>query len=268
MIDKEKIYFVIIVISICIYFYFITKKTYNINILEYGENDIKKIYNINILEYGENDIEKKLDLCIKRRIPTLIKNGLKYFPELQKWNEEYIYKKYGDKKCSVATDGKRVEKHFTDKNMSYKEYFEKNKNLYLFSREKYHKKKVNTYIDYLTFPNPFFTKKEIHHNVFYTGPESSGILPHYHGDSFNLMIYGEKKWILFDSNKITRKINKFYEKKYKKNILWKNWYKNEYKYLISKTNVIEFIQNPNDIVFVPRGYLHTVNIHEAQIQYH
>ena len=242
MIDKKKIYFVIIVISICIYLYLITKK----------------IYNINILEYGENDIKNKLDLCIKRRIPTLIKNGLKYFPELQKWNEEYIYKKYGNKKCSVAKDGKRIEKHFNDKNMNYKNYFEKNKNLYLFSRESYHKKKVNTYIDDLTFPNPFFNKKDIHHHVFYTGPKSSGILPHNHGDAFNLMIYGEKKWILFDSNIITQKINRFYEKKYKKNILWENWYKNEYKYLISKTNVIEFIQNPNDIVFVPRGYLHTV----------
>ena len=49
-----------------------------------------------------------------------------------------------------------------------------------------------------------------------------------------------------------------YGKKYKKNIMWKNWYKNEYKKLISKTDVIEFIQQPNDIVFVPNGYLHTV----------
>ena len=30
------------------------------------------------------------------------------------------------------------------------------------------------------------------------------------------------------------------------------------KNLIYKTDVIEFIQHPNDIVFVPRGYLHTV----------
>ena len=72
------------------------------------------------------------------------------------------------------------------------------------------------------------------------------------------MIYGEKKWILYDVNKITAELTETYGKKYKKNIMWKNWYKNEYKKLISKTDVIEFIQQPNDIVFVPNGYLHTV----------
>lgn len=243
-ITRKYIFFIIIIISLVLYFYLNTTKIYNINVIE---------DDINI-----KNLKKQLDLCVKNRVPTVIKNGLKYFPEIHKWNEEYIYKKYGDKKCSVATDGKRVERHFTDKNMNYKEYFEKNKNLYLFSRESYHKKKLNTYIDDLTFPNPFFNKKEIHHNVFYTGPESSGILPHSHGDAFNLMLYGEKKWILFDYNNKTGKLNDFYERKYKKNIEWKNWYKNEYKNLISKTDVIEFIQYPNDIVFVPRGYLHSV----------
>ena len=72
------------------------------------------------------------------------------------------------------------------------------------------------------------------------------------------MIYGEKKWILYDFNKITAELTETYGKKYKKNIMWKNWYKNEYKNLISKTDVIEFIQQPNDIVFVPNRYLHTV----------
>ena len=43
--------------------------------------------------------------------------------------------------------------------MTYKEYFEKNKNLYVFSREQYDITKKNTYIDYLRFPNPFFNKK-------------------------------------------------------------------------------------------------------------
>ena len=142
--------------------------------------------------------------------------------------------------------------------MTYKEYFEKIKNLYVFSREQYDITKKNTYIDYLRFPNPFFNKKDIHHYIFYTGPKDTGILPYAHGDVFNLMIYGEKKWILYDFNKITAELTETYGKKYKKNIMWKNWYKNEYKKLISKTDVIEFIQQPNDIVFVPNGYLHTV----------
>ena len=92
------------------------------------------------------------------------------------------------------------------------------KNLYVFSREQYDITK-NTYIDYLRFPNPFFNKKDIHHYIFYIDFKRYFILPHAHGDVKNLMIYGEKKWILYDINKITAELTETYGKKYNLYIL-------------------------------------------------
>ncbi len=204
-----------------------------------------------------NDIDlDKFKQIKENRIPTLIKNGLKYFPKLQKWNKNYIIEKYGNEICNYSYHARPVRSNLY---CNYIDFFNKYNNTYSFSRKTFDITKIDTFIQDLTFPNPLFSKKNINKHIFFTGPEYSGALPHSHGPALNLMVYGRKRWIFFDANDtIGKKLEQYYYKKYPKDVLWIDWFKLEYKKLKKQIDIIECIQEPNDIVFVPNEYNHTV----------
>ena len=101
--------------------------------------------------------------------------------------------------------------------------------------------------------------------LFFAGLKNTAALPHSHGAALNLMVYGEKKWIFFDSNTPTgTTIEQFYYKKYPKHEEWINWYNQEYDKLKLSIPIIECIQELNDIVYIPNKFNHTVlNIEET-----
>lgn len=190
------------------------------------------------------------------RQPTLIKNGLKYFPKLKKWNIDYIIENYGEKSCSYSYHARPVRSKLE---CNYKTYFENYNKTYTFTRKIFDINEKNTFIDDFTFPNPFLCIKDLDKQIFYCGPAYSGALPHSHGPALNLMVYGRKRWIFFDTlNEIGKKLENKYYQKYPKDVTWMDWFKIEYKNLKQQTNIIECIQEPNDIVYVPDNYNHTV----------
>jgi len=213
---------------------------------------------MNIINIENMDTEELINNLInikKNRTPTIIKNGLKYFPKIQKWNEKYIIEIFGDNMGSITIkNDARPEAYFNYYNISYKDYFDKYTDTLSFTRKNFTEQDKNTFIDDIEFTNPFFTKNSIISYIFYTGPINSGLLPHKHGDVFNLMVYGEKKWIFFENDEL----NKYYKFKYPNHILWQDWYDNEYETLKKTNNIIEYIQEKNDIIYVPRNYIHTI----------
>ena len=193
----------------------------------------------------------------ENRIPTLIKNGLKNFPELKNWNTEYIIKKYGKTNCIYTNDARPVSSRLT---ATYTDFFYNlsNKN-YTFTRKMYDINNTLDFIDDFTFPNPYFSKNEIEKHIFYSGPATTGALPHSHGAALNLMIYGKKKWIFFDKiTHIGKKLEQYYYKNYPPKSQYNDWYNSEYDTLKKTIPIIECIQEPTDIVFVPNQYNHTV----------
>ena len=204
------------------------------------------VNNITKLEFEE--IQKK-------RIPTLIKNGLKDFPRIKEWNKDYILKKYGKSMCNYSYDSRPVRSKSI---CSISEYFNNYPDSYSFTRKKFNPLETNVFTDDITFPNNLFYKKDIDKSIFYCGPSHTGALPHSHGAALNFMVYGKKKWIMFDTKtELARKVQQYYYEKYP-SAIWMEWFKAEYKNLKENIPILECIQEDNDIMFVPDGYNHTV----------
>ena len=117
--------------------------------------------NINIL----NSLSKEeFNIIQQNRIPTLIKNGLKYFPKLQKWNIHYIIDNYGDSSCNYSHYTRPVRNYTTT---TYKNFFNNNyTNSYTFTRTPFNINDSNTFIQDISFPNPLFKKTDISYLLF------------------------------------------------------------------------------------------------------
>ena len=199
---------------------------------------------------------KKINDLLKKRKPILFKNGLQYFPNLCNWDSTYLIQNYGTEICNYSYDARPVRsRNQTNLEMYFNRY---QSNSYLFSRKVFDKHN-KTFINDLTFPNPFFNECNIEKYIIYSGPDKTGALPHSHGSAFNCMVYGEKKWIFFDSNtKTGKQLENYYYAKYPHTFTWMDWYNKEYENLLKLNITSEIIQQEKDIVYVPTCYNHTV----------
>ena len=208
---------------------------------------------ISILFEEVND--EKIKSLIEINEPFLIKNGLKAFDKIIKWNQEYLVNKFQNEKCHYSFDARPV---MSRNNDTLKNYFENFKSTaYLFDRKKYSINKH--FLDDLYFPNPYFNEKMISNYILYSGSTNTGALPHSHGAAFNCMVYGKKQWILFDSSTMQGKqLERYYYKNYSNGCMWKQWYDKEYEKLLNINITKECIQNSGDIIYIPKYYNHAV----------
>lgn len=72
---------------------------------------------------------------------------------------------------------------------------------------------------------------------FHLGPPLSGSPPHFRRNSWNVLIYGQKRWFLYPPNKAF----------YSKQSVW-DWWRGEYS---RHPDALECVQYPGDLVFVP-----------------
>ena len=194
----------------------------------------------------------------KNRIPTIYKNAVKVnFEIMNTWSIPYIKQKFGNQDCRGYFSNKFIIKSplescydYLSKSIPYKYTL--------------HRLGNNTFDNDLTFPNVFFKKKDLISNIFYEGPENTGVLPHSHlGGAYNIMIYGFKEWTLFDmTSQDGYKMHEYLQKEYTNTSTFLEFYKN-YNIIIDKLNdnnipVLRGIQEPGDIVYVPEGYEHFV----------
>ncbi len=210
----------------------------------------------------ENITIEELENLNKNRIPTLIKNGIKHFPNLQKWNKEYIINKYGNMKCNYSYHDRPVRSEIQT---NYSNFFHNlDKNTYTFTRKLYNSNDYD-FIQDFTFPNSFFVESNIDKRIFYSGPKNTGALPHSHTTALNFMIYGKKKWIFFDTiTPVGKNLENYYYQQYPIDVKYNDWYKLEYNQLKNTIPIIECIQEPYDVVFIPNMYNHSVyNLEET-----
>jgi oxalate decarboxylase/phosphoglucose isomerase-like protein (cupin superfamily) len=192
----------------------------------------------------------------RRRIPTLIKNGTSEFKNLKKWDKEYIIKKWGKSICSYSDDARPV---YSSKRATYENFFNNlyDKKEYTFTRQGVVER--GDFLSDFTFPNVFFDEGDVGGHIFFSGDAGTGALPHSHGDALNFMVYGKKKWILFDSSTIVgARLELLYYDEYAKGSLWPQWYEAEYLNLKKTIQTIECTQESGDVVFVPYRYNHSV----------
>ena len=122
-------------------------------------------------------------------------------------------------------------------------------------------------------PNIIFSKKDIRSYIIYNGPKNTGVLPHAHKNSLNILKTGKKKWIFCNNfelkrcpnsiigllasktNKPNKGISEIQDLK-QDNIKWMDWY-NTYK-KNNKNTEIECIQEAGDLIYVPNQLIHAV----------
>ena len=100
--------------------------------------------------------------------------------------------------------------------------------------------------------NPNVTHISTTKTHFYVGPALSGDPPHFHRSSWNVLVYGQKRWFVYPPD------DAFYSKQH----VWK-WWRESYR-LIAKPKAWECVQNPGDMIFIPDMWGHAiVNLQES-----
>eukprot|EP00163_Fabomonas_tropica_P024301 TRINITY_DN419_c0_g1_i11.p1 TRINITY_DN419_c0_g1~~TRINITY_DN419_c0_g1_i11.p1 ORF type:complete len:825 (-),score=156.94 TRINITY_DN419_c0_g1_i11:157-2631(-) len=88
---------------------------------------------------------------------------------------------------------------------------------------------------------------------FYLGPAMSGAPVHYHRSAWNILIYGKKRWFVFPQ-----------QYTHFTNTPIVDWLQNGYQEAKEKKQVLECIQYPGDIIYVPNHFGHGVlNLRES-----
>ena len=193
------------------------------------------------------------------RVPLVIKNGAKNWPLIKLWTKEYISNHNGDYICTVISDSRPAHSKLKT---TLANYFNVHKDKSTLTLD-FDPKKSPFFLKGLKFPNIYFSKNNIHRFFFYHSVIDAGTLPHVHRDAFNILREGEKRWVMFDADRtispkgysLMMKTNK----KYPPGTHSKDWFKKDYFKLSKKVDkVFECIQSPEDIIFIPINYCHTV----------
>ena len=267
-----------------------TTKLNNDNVIEELLKNKKNI--VYIVDANNIDwllLNKAIKICNNNQLPLIIKNGIKYFPKLKNFNHEYIEKYYNSKKyhkyhkyytktlAEYTNLSERIEtdKHSPDSilidnytlnylDSNYIKNIKNNKNSLLFRRELINKynNTCRNITNELSFPNPIFKKNDLKSYIFYNGYKNTGVMPHAHKISINILVKGCKKWLFLNKEQVFS-LGTTYNPYNKDKLNYINWYN---KYIKSDifSKYIEFIQNTGDIVIVPEAIYHSIiNIEDS-----
>ena len=217
--------FIIIILTLINIYQFINNYTNTKDNISTKDN----ILTIDITNLHQTTFNDIFDFCVLQRVPLKIKNGIKYFPKIKdKWNIDYIKNKYKNNNDVVLFQTcKGVDLNINDVDPDFRKYLtnyvkkyksEKQANktttiidgltcLYLdsnylkhtkhnpkeysFRREKVESELQNRIIDDV-IPNIIFSKKDIRSYIIYNGPKNTGVLPHAHKHSLNILKTGKK----------------------------------------------------------------------------
>ena len=194
------------------------------------------------------------------RVPAVIKGGAKEWPLIKSWTDEYLIKEYGDYLCTVVNDSRPA---YSKEKTTLKNYFKNHSEKSTLTLELYDKNISTYFIKDIILPNPLFSKETIARYFFFNSHEMAGTLPHFHGDAFNILQSGRKKWALYDClpNVAPRGFLTVSEsfKTYPPGTHAKAWFSNELPTLYKKVEkAYQCIQEPTDIVFIPFRFAHAV----------
>lgn len=196
----------------------------------------------------------------KNRIPILIKNGAKNWALMSKWNKDYIADVSGDYICTIVKDARPA---YASEKTTLRNYFHRFSSYSTLSLEILDNKTKPQFLKDIPLTNYLFREKEIMRYFFYHSNVHQGTLPHIHGDAFNILHSGKKRWIFYDADKLIspkgyQEVTECF-KKFPPGSNISDFF-NNYLNLLSKKNlnVMECIQEAGDIVYIPKNYSHAV----------
>jgi len=201
------------------------------------------------------------------RIPVVIKGGINHWPLMQKWNAQYISETFGDHVCTLVDDGRPA---YSKMKSTLKQYFEEHDGVSTLTLENFQIDNIPCFFQDIPFPNALFGPDNARRYFFFHSASDGGTLPHLHHDAFNMLIDGEKRWILHDAGRQScpegNLVMRGFMKSYPPGSQAKDWFENEANTLHEKVDrAYECIQGAGDIVFVPVEFSHVVLNHSEVI---
>ena len=159
----------------------------------------------------------------------VIKGGMNNWPFMNKWNAEYISSSFGDHNCTIVTDGRPA---FSKQRSTLKDYFfPEDVGKSTLTLENFDPANPPCFFKDIPFPNALFSPVNVRRYFFFHSPKDGGTLPHLHFDAFNMLIEGEKRWILHDAGRQScpngNQIMRGFMQSYPPGSQAKDWFDNE-----------------------------------------
>lgn len=222
-----------------------------------NNNGIPKMDEVDINSITKDEFYQKYFLPRK---PLVIRNGAKNWPLMKLWTENYLISQGGGYQCNIIHDSRPASSK--DRTL-LKHYFALHKDKSTLTLDNYDPNSKIFFLEDITLPNICFNEKDISRFFFYHANKNGGTLPHSHGDAFNILREGEKRWVMHDASIKTdpkgNNIMMSFYKQYPAGTHAKEWFSNELKTISKKVDkVSQCIQRAGDIVFIPADYSHAV----------
>ena len=221
-----------------------------------NNNGISRMDEVDINSITREEFHQKYFL---QRDPLVIRNGAKDWPLMQKWTEDYLITQGGGYQCNIIHDSRPASSK--DRTL-LKHYFALHKDKSTLTLDSYDPTSKIFFLEDIALPNICFNEKDISRFFFYHANKNGGTLPHSHGDAFNILREGEKRWVMYDADKdVAPKGHQLMLKTYKRypaGTHAKDWFNKDYSKVSKTEKAYECIQKKGDIVFVPRNYAHAV----------
>ncbi|XP_060593722.1 uncharacterized protein LOC132748180 isoform X2 [Ruditapes philippinarum] len=221
-------------------------------------SDICNIERKSADELTESDFET--NYRYKKPLLVTFKNGAKDWTNPEKWTVESLKQEYG--KWTVLSGNardivRRGGSGYID--TSFSEYVDRimtaNDNTkepsYVFDREFYNDSSLPSTIKP---PSYFKIKDGIDDSIFFLGSSGSGVSFHKHADTWNGVVFGQKRWFLY-------MIDKTPPGGVYPGYTQIEWYKEIYPQLSPEEKPLECIQKAGEILYLPESTYHgTINL--------
>ena len=175
---------------------------------------------------------------------------------LNHWDKDYIINNFG-KNNAVVSNALHPIKNKNIKctiNKYYDEYYNNEYQMI------YNICNLKEYVD---IPDEYL-KYNLNFALLLYGNKNTGTGPHHHNEAINYLISGQKKWLMWDSGvntkglELANDLSSTYKNDTCKKLL-DNEYDNKLKQFKKDGGEIkEIIQNPGDIVVVPKDWTHLI----------
>ncbi|XP_046558342.1 LOW QUALITY PROTEIN: F-box protein At5g06550-like [Haliotis rubra] len=213
--------------------------------------------------YADEITEERFDKEYRLKKPVLLKfrNGAKDWTDPEKWTLKSLKSTYGQ---WMLYSGSSLEVVRRGGNgylgSSFEEYVDgmmaegqddKKEPPYVFDRSFYNDTDLS---DTLNLPSFLSVDNNLEDSLFFLGSTGTGISFHNHADAWNAVIFGCKRWFLYNIDQNPPGgVSPGYGQL--------DWYHNLYPNLTKKEKPTECIQEPGEILYLPEGVYHgTINI--------
>lgn len=221
------------------------------------------VCNIERISVTDLDTERfEKEFRFKKPVLVAFPNGAADWTDPHKWSQGDLRKTYGQWQTSSGSsveivraggngDTRQSFIDFLDGLMRQTKPESAEAKFYLFDRDFY---KESDLPSTLKLPPYFAVSDDLDDSIFFLGASGSGVVFHKHADTWNGVVFGNKRWFLYPISKTPP--GGVYH-----GYTLLDWVERVYPNLEDKDKPLECVQRGGEILYLPEGYYHaTLNL--------